>query len=125
MLPDPIPASTTASITEKAIGNEATYKRKNRNQTTSRHRRMAPVPKLMKSKRHGGRYLISKRSGSARSVRFSSGVAPSILATSKAIAAAMQLAKPAANAVPRSPNASTRQASPSRAPATAPKVLKP
>ena len=51
--------------------------------------------------------------------------AGAILATSKAIAAAMQLAKPAAKAVPRSPNASTSQASPSRAPATAPKVLKP
>src|SRR5437868_14926872 len=99
MPPNPIPASTTASITEKAVGDEATYKRKNRNQTTSRERRMAPVPKLTKSKRHGGRYPISKRSGSAPS-GMTGAMVPSLLATNKAIAAAMQLAKPAARAVP-------------------------
>jgi len=53
--PRPIPASTTASITANAKGNETTYSRRNRNQITSSARRIRPVPKLTKSKRHGGR----------------------------------------------------------------------
>src|SRR5262245_2792016 len=53
--PSPIPASTTASMIAKAVGDDATYRRKNRNQITSSARRSRPVPKLTNSKRHGGR----------------------------------------------------------------------
>src|SRR6059058_4718219 len=59
--PSPIPASTIASIMANAVGVETTYSRKNRNQITSSDKRMQPVPKLMKSIRHGGQYLAPKR----------------------------------------------------------------
>ena len=55
MPPKPIPASTTASIIANAVGNDTTYRRRNRNQITSSARKIQPVPKLTKSKRHGGR----------------------------------------------------------------------
>jgi len=92
-------------MTAKAVEEEATYKRKNRNHTTSRHRRMAPVPKLAKSRRHGGRQFICKRRGIIES-GISGAVSASRLAMSNAVNAAMQLANPAARPVPRSPNAS-------------------
>jgi hypothetical protein len=38
----------------KAVGDEATYSRRKRNQITSSARKIKPVPKLTKSKRHGG-----------------------------------------------------------------------
>src|SRR5436190_22389078 len=52
--PKPIPANTTASMIAKAVGDETTYNRRKRNQITSSATRMQPVPKLTKSKRHGG-----------------------------------------------------------------------
>src|SRR5438552_8898136 len=99
MAPSPIPASTTASMTANAVEDEATYKRKNRNQITSSDRRTQPVPKLTKSRRHGGRYLASKRSGNVRS-GISAALSSSILTINKAIAAATQTANPAAKLVP-------------------------
>src|SRR6476469_7957894 len=96
MLPSPIPASTIASITAKAVGDETTYKRKNRNQISSSARRTRPLPKLTKSKRHGGRYLASKLNGNLEcpdgSVPLKSATyraAPNF-AAANAIAAAMQ-----------------------------------
>src|SRR5690349_9066316 len=65
-LPSPIPASTTASIRAKAVGDDATYSRRNRNQITSRASKRQPVPKLTKSKRQGGRYLTSRQRGNSR-----------------------------------------------------------
>ena len=99
MPPSPIPASTIASIMANAVGVETTYSRKNRNQITSSDKRMQPVPKLMKSIRHGGQYLAHKRRGSVRSGT-SAGVFLSICVISKATTAAMQLAKAAAKLVP-------------------------
>src|SRR6266446_2593430 len=98
-LPEPIPMSTTASMTAKAVEYEATYKRRKRNHTTSRQRRMQPVPKLTKSKRQGSRYLGVNRSGNV-ACEINAAVLPSVLATSKAIAAATQPAKAAATLVP-------------------------
>src|SRR5262249_23905240 len=105
--PNPIPAKTTGSMIAKAVGDDATYNRRNRNQITSSARRMQPVPKLTKDNRHGGRYFASKRSGNVRS-KTCARVSLSRFATNKAIAAATQLANPAAKLVPRSPNAAMR-----------------
>ena len=49
MLPSPIPASTTASMTAKAVGDDTTYKCRNRNQINSSERRTRPLPKLAKN----------------------------------------------------------------------------
>ena len=108
----------------KAVGDDATYRRKNRNQITSNARRMKPVPKLTKRRRHGGRYLTSRRRGNVR-CQGSAMVSPLNFATNKAATAATQLAKPATKDVPRRPNAAIRQPSPSTAPTTAPKVFDP
>src|SRR5437868_14750115 len=101
MPPNPIPASTTASMIAKAVGDDATYKRKNRNQITPSERRMQPVPKLTKSRRHGGRQLTSKRRGKIRR-GISAAVEPPILVINKAIAAPTQTAKPASTQDPAS-----------------------
>src|SRR5919108_3984062 len=53
--PSAIPASTIASITANAVGDDTTYRRRNRNQITSSARSTQPVPKLTISRRHGGR----------------------------------------------------------------------
>src|SRR5438093_10813543 len=82
MAPKPIPASTTASMIANAVGDDATNRRRNRNQTSSRQRRMHPVPKLTRSRRHGGRYLASKRKGNLDG----SDLSPLYLATNTAIA---------------------------------------
>src|SRR5262249_56148174 len=99
-----------ASIIAKAVGDDATYKRRNRNQITSSARRMQPVPKLTKSRRHGGRYFTSRRSGN---VRCTSGlVSPSPIATNQALAPATPLPKPAPQLVPPIPNAPIQYPSP-------------
>src|SRR6476620_2353018 len=108
----------------KAVGEDATYRRKNRNQITSSARRIKPVPKLTKRRRQGRRYLTSRRRGNVR-CQGSALVSPPNFATNNATTAAMQLAKPATKDVPRRPNAVIRQPSPSTAPTTAPKVFEP
>ena len=105
-LPRPIPTNTTASMTQKAVEVDATYKRMNRNQITSRPRRIAPAPMPTKSRLHGGRLPNESRNRN----RF--GMCPAVTgfapANSHAIPAAAQLMQPAVNPVPKSPHARIR-----------------
>src|SRR5690348_9912492 len=99
MPPIPMPARTTASMTANAVDDDATYKRRKRNQTTSSASRMQPVPKLMNRRRSGARYPAFQRSGKldCRSVdedEYFAGDAAT-LATSIAMPAATQFSKPA------------------------------
>src|SRR2546425_7336764 len=86
-LPRPIPTKTTASITQKAVEVDATYKRMNRNQITSRQRRIAPAPMLTRSRRHG-RPSTNENRDRFRVCPTAIGFAPE---TSHAIVAAAQL----------------------------------
>src|SRR6185437_5560523 len=101
-LPRPIPTNTTASMTQKAVEVDATYKRMNRNQITSRPRRMEPAPMLTKSRSQGGRSPNESRN------RNRLGVCPAVTGfapeNSHAIPAAVQLMQPAVNPVPQSPH---------------------
>src|SRR5438105_15775563 len=92
-LPKPIPTNTTASMTQKAVEVDATYNRMNRNQITSRPRRIAPAPMLTKSRSHGGRLPNE----SCNRDRFGAGptVTGFALEHSHAITAAAQLTHPA------------------------------
>src|SRR4030095_4907273 len=115
----------------KAVADDGTYKRKNRNHVTSRHSKMHPVAKLTNSRRHGGRYVASNRNGnlecddaSPLSKTRTSPRAPN-RANSSASPAAAKPASPAISDVPRKPNAPINHISPSTAPATAPRVFEP
>src|SRR6266436_5687902 len=98
MPPRPMPTNTTASMTEKAVEVDATYKRRNRNQITSRPRRMAPAPILTKSRRHGAR--LPKESRNRNCWGFFSAVAGSEVEDNHAMPAAAQLTQPAVNPEP-------------------------
>src|SRR5205807_1805048 len=104
MPPRPTPANTTASMTQKAVEVDATYKRMNRNQITSRPRRIAPAPMLTRSRLHGGPSADESRN------RFR--VCPTVIGfapeNSHAIAAAAQLTQPAVKPVPKSPHVRIR-----------------